>query len=135
MTAFDNAIAAIRTAQVVRYRPVNVGPDALGGDVERAQEFSNQLAERGLERFIEAQQAAIEALAQLEPHYIPRSSERTNWEITEVEAKTLVTELLIARDSVRFRRKTRSMSKRPDQALLRTTSEDHASGGGTPAPG
>ncbi|GAA2219933.1 hypothetical protein GCM10009850_121610 [Nonomuraea monospora] len=137
-TAFDNAISAIRTAQVVRHRPVSVQAEALGGDVDRAREFSRELVERGLERFIESQQAAIESLAQLEPHYVPRHSARSTWEITEPEAEALIKELVTARDSARFRRKTRSMSKQAMSALPeppRIGQEDSASGGGSPAPG
>ncbi|MEU6411024.1 hypothetical protein [Microbispora sp. NPDC046933] len=137
-TAFDNSISAIRTAQVVRYRPVNVGPEALGGDPDLAREFSKHLVERSVERFIETQQAAIESIAQLEPHYVLRSAPRTTWEITEPEAEILIKELTAARDSARFRRKSRSMAKRatvPSVVPDEKGKEHLASGGGAPAPG
>jgi hypothetical protein len=94
--AFNRAIAAVRAAQVVRHRPTEVPADYLGGDENVTEKFNEQLREKGLNRFFDAQHEARLALALLEPYYSVRDSD-DSWEISGERAEALLRELKKAR--------------------------------------
>ncbi|WP_141712430.1 MULTISPECIES: hypothetical protein [unclassified Streptomyces] len=94
--AFNQAISALRVAQVARHLPTGVHATYLGGDVAAAEAYSLRLRERSVDRYIDAMSEAKVALAALEPFYRVRG-DLDSWEITEPDAERIMRELIRAR--------------------------------------
>ncbi|MGW8374486.1 hypothetical protein [Streptomyces sp. ODS28] len=94
--AFNQAISALRVAQVARNFPTGVHATYLGSDDAAAEAYSLRLRERSIDRYIDSMSEAKVALAALEPFYKVRV-DLDGWEITEPDAERIMRELLRAR--------------------------------------
>ncbi|MFH8445756.1 hypothetical protein ACH4D3_31640 [Streptomyces sp. NPDC018026] len=91
--AFNQAISALRIAQVARHFPNGVPASYVGGSPETVEAYNQRLRERGVDRFIDAMHEAKVALSALEPFY-KITGDFDRWEITEPEADRILRELL-----------------------------------------
>ncbi|MEV5593559.1 hypothetical protein [Streptomyces sp. NPDC052496] len=100
--AFDQAITAVKAAELARYYPRHVDPRELGPDLQRALDFNRELPIRGFERLAEAMHEMHRELAALEPFFQPEW-ESNQWPITDETAASLVAQLKRERQRVPLR--------------------------------
>ena len=96
---FDKAIAAVKTAELALLQPSHVNPAHFGVNPQAMQAavvYNSRLAERGLDQFNKAAYEMRQALAALEPYFVPEWNSN-EWQITAETATSLLQQLKKAR--------------------------------------
>ncbi len=96
---FDKAIAAVKATELALLQPSHVNPAHFGVNpqaIQAAAEYNSRLAERGIDQFNGAVLEMRQALAALEPYFVPEWNSN-EWQITNETAASLLQQLKKAR--------------------------------------
>jgi hypothetical protein len=96
---FDKAIAAVKAAELALRQPNYASPAHFGTSpqaIQAAAEYNSRLPERALDKYNEAAYEMRQALAALEPYFVPEWNS-IEWQITPETAASLLQQLKKAR--------------------------------------